>query len=79
MVKLIFRLKNMAIERGICPEVIINRDTELSKSGYSFKPNDEVRKKLGLPPITCADPDQIACMVCGTGVEKAKECKEIKE
>jgi CoB--CoM heterodisulfide reductase subunit B len=79
MVKLIFRLKNLAIERGICPDVIINRDTELSKTGYSFKPNDEVRKKLGLPPIKCIDTDDISCMVCGTGVEKAKECKEIKE
>lgn len=76
MVKLIFRLKNLAIEHGVCPEVISNRDTELSTSGFAFKPNSELRKKLGLPPIKPVKHKDISKLICGTGIEKAKkECE----
>jgi CoB--CoM heterodisulfide reductase subunit B len=70
MVKLIFRLKNLAIQHGIYPEVISHRDTELASSGYAFKPNDELRKKLGLPPIKALKEDEIKKIICGTGVDK---------
>ena len=70
MVKLIFRLKNLAIQHGIYPEVISHRDTELASSGYAFKPNDEARKKLGLPPIKGLKDGELKKIICGTGVEK---------
>ncbi len=77
MVKLMFRLKNLAIERGICPEVILNRDNELSKTGFAFALDNKVRKKLGLPPIKCAEPDEIMKIITGTNLEKAtKECED---
>jgi heterodisulfide reductase subunit B len=78
MVKLIFRLKNLAIDRGICPEVIINRDTELANSGFAFKPNDKLRKKLGLPKIKYVDPDELSELLSGTGVEKTKKDRDEK-
>jgi heterodisulfide reductase subunit B len=79
MVKLIFRLKNLAIDRGICPEVIINRDTELADSGFAFKPNDELRKKLGLPKIKCVDSGELSELLSGTGVEKIKKDRDKNE
>ncbi|MHC4756678.1 MAG: heterodisulfide reductase-related iron-sulfur binding cluster, partial [Planctomycetota bacterium] len=77
MVKLIFRLKNLAIERGICPDVISNRDTELSASGFAFKPNSELRKKMGLPEIEGAESKDILKLITGTRIKKAtKECED---
>jgi heterodisulfide reductase subunit B len=78
MVKLIFRLKNLAIERGICPEVIVNRDTELAKSGFAFEPNDKLRKELGLPKIKSADPQDLSELMSGSSVEKTKKEREKK-
>ena len=76
MVKLIFRLKNLAIEHGYCPEVIANRDAELSSSGYAFKPDKKLRKTLGLPSIKANKPEDITKLICGTRVEKVKkECE----
>ena len=76
IVKLIFRLKNLAIAQGICPEVISNRDTELSTSGLAFKPDSELRKKMGLPSIKGVKQKDISKLICGTGIEKAKkECE----
>jgi heterodisulfide reductase subunit B len=72
MVKFIFKLKNLAIERGICPDVITHRDVELTKSGYAFKPDAELRKKLGLPEIKGAEKKDIMKIISGTGIEKAK-------
>ncbi|MCK5561642.1 MAG: 4Fe-4S dicluster domain-containing protein [Thermoplasmata archaeon] len=77
MVKLIFKLKNMAIERGICPDVIANRDTELAGSGFAFAPDNKARKKLGLPPLKSADPKKLTKLISGTNIEKAtKECED---
>jgi heterodisulfide reductase subunit C len=77
MVKFIFRLKNLAIEHGICPDVIINRDTELSDSGFAFKPNSKLRKKLGLPTINGATQSDIEKLITGTRINKAtKECED---
>jgi heterodisulfide reductase subunit B len=78
MVKLIFRLKNLAIERGICPEVIVNRDSELTESGFAFKPNDKLRKELGLPKIKSADPQDLSELISGSNVEKTKKDREKK-
>jgi CoB--CoM heterodisulfide reductase subunit B len=76
MVKLIFRLKNLAIQRGICPDVILHRDSELTSSGYAFKPNDELRSKLGLPPIKGLELKDITKLICDTGVAKANEIRK---
>ncbi|UCG70383.1 MAG: 4Fe-4S dicluster domain-containing protein [Thermoplasmata archaeon] len=51
MVKLIVRLKNMAVSKGIYPEVIGHRTSELHDTGYSFAPNEEIREEMGLPEI----------------------------
>jgi heterodisulfide reductase subunit C len=77
MVKLIFRLKNLAIERGICPDVMSNRDTELSTSGFAFKPNSELRKKMGLPEIEGAESKDILKLITGSRIKKVtKECED---
>ncbi len=79
MVKLIFRLKNLAIQRGICPDVILHRDSELTSSGYAFKPNDELRVKLGLPPIKGLELKDITKLLCDTSVAKASEMRKKQE
>jgi CoB--CoM heterodisulfide reductase subunit B len=77
LVKLIFRLKNLAIDHGICPDVIIHRDSELSDSGYAFKHNAELRKSLGLPAIEGISSKDIVKLMTGTKIEKAlKECED---
>ncbi|MEE9151589.1 MAG: heterodisulfide reductase-related iron-sulfur binding cluster [Thermoplasmata archaeon] len=55
MVKLIFRLKNLAVERGIYPEVVGHRLSEIHETGYSFAPNIVLREELNLPKITLPD------------------------
>lgn len=51
MVKLIVRLKNMAVSKGIYPEVIGHRTSEMHDTGYSFAPNEKIREEMGLPEI----------------------------
>ncbi|ODS38540.1 MAG: hypothetical protein A7315_03250 [Candidatus Altiarchaeales archaeon WOR_SM1_79] len=51
IVKLIIRLKNLAHAKGIYPEVIGRRISELYESGYSFSPNKKIREYLDLPEI----------------------------
>jgi CoB--CoM heterodisulfide reductase subunit B len=55
MVKLIVRLKNLAAERGIKPDVVMHRIEELKKSGYSFPPDTECREDMGL--LECVPPE----------------------
>jgi heterodisulfide reductase subunit C len=55
MVKLIVRLKNMAVAKGVYPEVIGHRVSELHESGYSFPPSEDAREALGLPRIKSPD------------------------
>ncbi len=55
MVKLIVRLKNLAVAKGVYPEVIGHRVSELHESGYSFPPSEDTREALGLPKIKSPD------------------------
>jgi heterodisulfide reductase subunit B len=52
MVKLIIRLKNLAAEKGIYPEVVGHRSSFLHEMGYSFEPDLKKRKKMGLSEIS---------------------------
>ena len=75
MVKFIFRLKNLATQHGICPEVIANRDKALSSTGYAFEADNALRKKLGLPPIKGSAPKDLSKLITGTTLEKViKKC-----
>ncbi|MDY6965627.1 MAG: heterodisulfide reductase-related iron-sulfur binding cluster [Halobacteriota archaeon] len=51
MAKLIIRLKNLAIAKGICPEVINSRMSDLFETGHSFAPNLGIREDMGLPEM----------------------------
>jgi heterodisulfide reductase subunit C len=55
MVKLIVRLKNLAVASGIYPDVIGRRTTELHDSGYSFSPAMDIREEVDLPKISMPD------------------------
>ncbi|UCH89211.1 MAG: 4Fe-4S dicluster domain-containing protein [Thermoplasmata archaeon] len=51
MVKLLVRLKNLAVQNGIFPEVVANRRASLQDTSYSFEPDNELRQKMGLDKI----------------------------
>lgn len=51
MVKLIVKLKNLAAAKGIYPEAVGHRISELHESGYSFKMDEKIREELKLPKI----------------------------
>jgi heterodisulfide reductase subunit B len=51
MVKLIIKLKNLAASKGIYPEAVGHRISELHESGYSFKMDEKIREELELPKI----------------------------
>jgi heterodisulfide reductase subunit B len=51
MVKLIIKLKNLAASKGIYPETVGHRISELHESGYSFKIDEKVREEMDLPKI----------------------------
>jgi heterodisulfide reductase subunit B len=78
MVSLVFRLKNLAIQAGICPEVVVNRGDELSETGYAFAPNQDVRKKMGLPPIKAADIKDVEKMIKNSSLKKVIKKQEEK-
>jgi heterodisulfide reductase subunit B len=52
MVKLIVRLKNLAAEAGVYPEVVGHRSSSLHEMGYSFEPDIKKREKMGLSEIS---------------------------
>ncbi len=55
MVRLWVHLKNLAVERGIRPEVLEHRMEELEASGYSFTPDEELREECGLDCMEAPD------------------------
>jgi heterodisulfide reductase subunit C len=55
MVKLLIRLKNMAVARGRYPAVIGHRISGLHESGFSFEPDTECREEMGLPDLKAPD------------------------
>jgi heterodisulfide reductase subunit B len=55
MVKLLVRLKNLAVARGNYPDVIGHRISGLHDSGFSFAPNLECREEMGLPDVKSPD------------------------
>jgi heterodisulfide reductase subunit B len=59
MVKLWVMLKNMAVAKGIRPEVVTHRLEELAETGYSFAPDEEKRQTCGLECISAPDTDEI--------------------
>ncbi len=71
MVKLIFRLKNMAATKGIYPEVVGHRVSELHERGYSFAPNEDIREELDLPKIKLPDMDKLRKLMEDTATEES--------
>jgi ferredoxin len=63
MVRLLVRLKNMAIARGIRPEAIQHRFEELARSGFSFAPDEEARRECGLGGIHGPEPSDIERLI----------------
>lgn len=63
MVRLIVRLKNLAVAKGIYPEVIGHRISELHETGYSFAPNTELREGLELPKITLPEMEKLRKLI----------------
>lgn len=55
IVRLIVRLKNLAVAKGKYPEVVGRRRAELHETGYSFPPNTEIREEIGLSEIKLPD------------------------
>lgn len=55
MVKLIIKLKNLAAAKGIYPEAVGHRISELHESGYSFKMDEKIREEMELPKINLPD------------------------
>lgn len=75
MVKLIIRLKNLAIAKGKVPEVIEHRLTSIHESGFSFPVNEEGRGALGLPEVEGADVEEIRELVQRMSVKRTgKKC-----
>jgi heterodisulfide reductase subunit C len=73
MVKLIVKLKNLAVEAGIYPEVVGHRASELHKGGYSFPPDFEKRKDLGLGEISMPDMDNLKKLMKKVKAEEKNE------
>jgi heterodisulfide reductase subunit B len=73
MVKLIVRLKNLAAKSGIYPEVVGHRSSELHKQGYSFAPDLEKRKEMGLSEITMPDMKKLRKLIEKTTKEEPKD------
>jgi heterodisulfide reductase subunit B len=73
MVKLIVRLKNMAAEAGIYPEVVGHRTSELHESGYSFAPDIKNRKKMGLAEIKLADMSKLRKLIDKVKVNESED------
>jgi heterodisulfide reductase subunit B len=73
MVKLIVRLKNMAAEKGIYPEVVGHRTSQLYESGYSFAPDIKKRKKMGLEEIKPADVSKLRKLIESAKTEETEE------
>jgi len=55
MVRLWVLLKNLAAERGMAPEVLDHRLEELESSGFSFKPDEDLRSACGLDCVSSPD------------------------
>ncbi len=72
MVKLIIRLKNLAAEEGIYPEVVGHRTSTLSEMGYSFEPDVKKRKKMGLSELSRPEIEDLRKLMKRTK-SKAKE------
>lgn len=67
-VKLLIRLKNLAVAKGIYPEVIGHRMSELHETGYSFPPDTKIREDLGLHEIKLPEVEDLRKLL-----EKAKK------
>ena len=63
MVKLIIRLKNLAAESGIYPEVVGHRSSSLHEMGYSFEPDIEKREKMGLSEISQPEMEKLRKLI----------------
>lgn len=59
MVKLIIRLKNLAAEKGIYPEVVGHRTSTLHEMGYSFEPDTKKREKMGLSEMAPPEMEEL--------------------
>jgi heterodisulfide reductase subunit B len=55
MVRLWILLKNLAAERGLAPEVLDHRMEAMEASGFSFKPDEELRAECGLDCVPAPD------------------------
>lgn len=73
MVKLISWLKNQAYKKGIYPEVVGHRLSELHESGYSFPVDMGKRKELSLPEIKVPDMTKLRKLIKETTGESSDE------
>ncbi|UCE73135.1 MAG: 4Fe-4S dicluster domain-containing protein [Methanomassiliicoccales archaeon] len=72
MVKLIVRLKNMAAAKGIYPEVVGHRISELHETGYSFAPDTKLREEIGLMRISPPDIKELRKLLEKAACEKSE-------
>jgi heterodisulfide reductase subunit B len=72
MVKLIVRLKNLAAEVGIYPAVVGHRRSELHEMGYSFEPDLEKRKEMGLVEISFPDIEKLRKLIKKTKTKESE-------
>ncbi len=63
MVKLWVHLKNLAVDRGLHPEVITHRLEELQETGFSFAPDEELRGECGLDCIKAPDMGELRRLI----------------
>jgi CoB--CoM heterodisulfide reductase subunit B len=73
MVRLILRLKNLAVAAGIYPDIIGHRTSELHETGYSFAPNMDVREELDLPKIMLPDIKKLRKLMEETKAEDSND------
>jgi heterodisulfide reductase subunit B len=72
-VKLLVRLKNLAAAKGIYPETIGHRMSELHETGYSFPPNTEIRDDMELCKIKFPDMTELHRLMEKTKKEEPKK------
>jgi CoB--CoM heterodisulfide reductase subunit B len=73
MVRLILRLKNLAVAAGIYPDIIGHRTSELHDTGYSFAPNMDIREELDLPKIMLPDIKKLRKLMEETKAEDSND------
>jgi heterodisulfide reductase subunit B/ferredoxin len=63
MKDMFLKLREVAVQRGKAPEAVAMKVEMIKSTGYGMRPNEMVRKRLGMKPLVQANPDEIRRIV----------------